>query len=160
MVLGFELRVLHLLYHLSHTSSPFCSGYFGDRVLCSAQAFLELQSYFSFPPWQGWQACTTKPSFFFFIQMESHKHFCLGWPWMAILPISASCTAGMIDTHHLTQLLDDMGVSQTFCLEPWFFFPILASQVARITSMGHWLSVLHLLISNYKVINFFCFYSR
>jgi hypothetical protein len=20
------------LYHLSHTSSPFCSGYFGDRV--------------------------------------------------------------------------------------------------------------------------------
>jgi hypothetical protein len=33
--LEFELRTLHLklaLYHLSHTSSPFCSGYFGDRV--------------------------------------------------------------------------------------------------------------------------------
>jgi hypothetical protein len=26
---GFELRAL---YHLNHTSSPFCSGYFGDRV--------------------------------------------------------------------------------------------------------------------------------
>jgi hypothetical protein len=32
--LGFELRTSHLqaLYHLSHTSRPFCSGYFGDEV--------------------------------------------------------------------------------------------------------------------------------
>jgi hypothetical protein len=30
--LGFELRLLakQLIYHLSHTSSPFCSGYFGE----------------------------------------------------------------------------------------------------------------------------------
>jgi hypothetical protein len=28
------------LYHLSHTSSLFCSGYFGDRVLLFAQAVL------------------------------------------------------------------------------------------------------------------------
>jgi hypothetical protein len=34
--LGFQLRAPHLhkqaLYHLSHTSSLFCSGYFGDEV--------------------------------------------------------------------------------------------------------------------------------
>jgi hypothetical protein len=32
--LGFDLRALHLQsYHLSYTSSPFCSGYFGYGVL-------------------------------------------------------------------------------------------------------------------------------
>jgi hypothetical protein len=31
--LGFELRDSYLLYHLSHTSSPFFSGYFGDGGL-------------------------------------------------------------------------------------------------------------------------------
>jgi hypothetical protein len=34
--LGFELRALHLQsrhYHLNQTSSPFCSGYFGDGGL-------------------------------------------------------------------------------------------------------------------------------
>jgi hypothetical protein len=33
--LEFELRTLHLqvLYHLNHTSSPFCSAYFGDGIL-------------------------------------------------------------------------------------------------------------------------------
>jgi hypothetical protein len=30
--LGFALAK-QVLYHLSHTSSPFCSGYFGDKVL-------------------------------------------------------------------------------------------------------------------------------
>jgi hypothetical protein len=37
--LGFELIVSHLQnrapYHLSHTSSPFCSGYFGDGCLAN-----------------------------------------------------------------------------------------------------------------------------
>jgi hypothetical protein len=37
-LLGFELRAL---YHLSHTSSPFCSGYLGDGVLLFAQAGLD-----------------------------------------------------------------------------------------------------------------------
>jgi hypothetical protein len=31
-----------VLYRLSHTSSPFCSGYFGDGVLLSTQASLDL----------------------------------------------------------------------------------------------------------------------
>jgi hypothetical protein len=41
MGLGFELKELHFanqkLYHMSHTSSPFCSSYFGDgdsRTIC------------------------------------------------------------------------------------------------------------------------------
>jgi hypothetical protein len=36
MGLGFELKALpvakQVLYYLSHISSPFCSGYFGDGV--------------------------------------------------------------------------------------------------------------------------------
>jgi hypothetical protein len=42
--MGFELRVSHLggrpfttFYHLSHTISPFCFGYFRDRVSFFAQ---------------------------------------------------------------------------------------------------------------------------
>jgi hypothetical protein len=35
--MDFELRASHfakqVLYHLSHTSNPFCSGYFGGEVL-------------------------------------------------------------------------------------------------------------------------------
>jgi hypothetical protein len=40
--LGFELRVSHLqaLYHLSHTSSPFISGYFGIEDLTNWLASL------------------------------------------------------------------------------------------------------------------------
>jgi hypothetical protein len=39
------------LFHLSHTSSPLCSGYLGDRVLFFAQASLECHPpvYASFP---------------------------------------------------------------------------------------------------------------
>jgi hypothetical protein len=36
VVLGVELRALlvkQVLYHLGHAPNPFCSGYFGDRVL-------------------------------------------------------------------------------------------------------------------------------
>jgi hypothetical protein len=36
VVLEFELRALHgrqAIYHLSHSSSPFCYGYFGDMNL-------------------------------------------------------------------------------------------------------------------------------
>jgi hypothetical protein len=37
VVLGYHRRVV---YHLSYTSSPFCSGYFGDRVSFFAQTCL------------------------------------------------------------------------------------------------------------------------
>jgi hypothetical protein len=64
---GSELRK-QALYHLSHTSSPFQSGYFGDEALLFAQISLDLdfcifwfyvdritvvQPMFSFLPW-GW----------------------------------------------------------------------------------------------------------
>jgi hypothetical protein len=51
------------LYCLNHPSSPFCSGYFRDRVSIFALVGLEpLSSYFMFP--LGWQVDTTMPSFF------------------------------------------------------------------------------------------------
>jgi hypothetical protein len=36
-----SLFASQVLYHLSHASSPFCSGYFGDRVLLSVQIGLD-----------------------------------------------------------------------------------------------------------------------
>jgi hypothetical protein len=62
-VLEFELRASHLLYHLRHTSSPFCSGYL-ERVL-----FAQANMAFSPPtlgllPYLGWQVHATIPSFF------------------------------------------------------------------------------------------------
>jgi hypothetical protein len=42
LVLGFELRALHLQGRcLSHASSPVCSGYFGDKFLLFAQTGLD-----------------------------------------------------------------------------------------------------------------------
>jgi hypothetical protein len=40
VVLWFELLALQVLYRLSHASSSFCSGYFGDGVLLLALAGL------------------------------------------------------------------------------------------------------------------------
>jgi hypothetical protein len=37
VVLGFEFKTL-VLYHLSHTASPFCFSYFLNRVLLLCQA--------------------------------------------------------------------------------------------------------------------------
>jgi hypothetical protein len=54
-----------MLYCLSHASSPFCSGYFGNRVSLGAQAGLNLDlSTLSFLPQLEWRACTIMPSFF------------------------------------------------------------------------------------------------
>jgi hypothetical protein len=54
-------QVKHVCYHLSHTFSPFCSGYFGDGVLgLFAWAGLKPQSSWPQPPkWLGLQAWTT-----------------------------------------------------------------------------------------------------
>jgi hypothetical protein len=52
-VLGFELRAFVLarqtLYHLTHISNPFCSGYFRDKILLFAQARLDFDNIFTFP---------------------------------------------------------------------------------------------------------------
>jgi hypothetical protein len=55
VIRGFELRAYVLarqeLYHFSHASSPFCSGYFGDGVLLFAQASLDHDpTILCFPP--------------------------------------------------------------------------------------------------------------
>jgi hypothetical protein len=44
-VLGFELRASHLLLLVPHTSSPFLTGYFGNRVLLFAWTGLEPLSF-------------------------------------------------------------------------------------------------------------------
>jgi hypothetical protein len=48
VLVGFELRILagHVFYHLSHTSHPFCSGYFEHGVSFFAQAGLDHILYF------------------------------------------------------------------------------------------------------------------
>jgi hypothetical protein len=113
VLLGFELRDSHLLghalYHLSHVSSPLCSGYFGDRVLLLA-----------------WVSTDHDPlvagmiGILYYVQLfllrRGLVHFCPGWPGI-IFPISASCIAGMSGTSHPTQLLPEMGSLNFFsCL--------------------------------------------
>jgi hypothetical protein len=64
------------LYHLSHTSSPSCSGYFGDRVLffCPGQPG-QGSSYFRLPR-SGWddRHVTPRPVFFP-VEMRSYELF-------------------------------------------------------------------------------------
>jgi hypothetical protein len=42
-------RTLHLLGRCSHSCSPFCSGYFGDRVWIFVQVSQDHHSMLSFP---------------------------------------------------------------------------------------------------------------
>jgi hypothetical protein len=92
--MGFELRFAsarQVLYHLSHASSPFCSGYFGDRALhftrpaCSVIVLF----YASCCSWDDRHAAL-HIAFFFLIEMESRKLFLLGWPGTMIFLISFS----------------------------------------------------------------------
>jgi hypothetical protein len=78
---------------LSHVSSPFCSGYFGDRVLlfCTGQPGLRC-SYFTLLTTAGMTGMHNQTQLFS-IEMGSHKCFCPGWPGTTILPISASQVA-------------------------------------------------------------------
>jgi hypothetical protein len=78
------------IYHLHHTSSPFCSGYSGDRKLLFAQTSLDSYTpILCFLPSLEWQVHTITLSLFS-SRWESHKLFCLGWPETVILLISAS----------------------------------------------------------------------
>jgi hypothetical protein len=51
--MGLERRAPCFARHLNHTPSPFCSGYFRDRVLLFAQASLNPDSHFMFPTVAG-----------------------------------------------------------------------------------------------------------
>jgi hypothetical protein len=52
------------LYNLSHALSPFCAGYFWDRVLLFTQASLHYNPILCFLPWLGREACAIMPCFF------------------------------------------------------------------------------------------------
>jgi hypothetical protein len=131
---GFIL-VRQTLYCLNHTSSPFFSGYFGDKVSLFAQAGLNHNSpIFKLPTITEWQACTTRPSFFcwdanFFVQ---------GWPRAKILPILASHIVwdnrhvSLCPTTHRDCVLLTIGLGwpQTT------MHLISASQVARIVGLS------------------------
>jgi hypothetical protein len=80
------------LYCLSHASSSFCSGYFGDRFSLFVLTSLDHNSILSFLLSLGWQLCTTTPSFFL-LRWGSHKTFCWGWTRTMMLLISAASVA-------------------------------------------------------------------
>jgi hypothetical protein len=77
------------LYHLSHTSSPLCSSYFGDRVLLKPAWTVIPLFLVSHVAWDdkhgplhpaiGWD--------------EVLRTICLGWPGTAVILISASWVA-------------------------------------------------------------------
>jgi hypothetical protein len=68
-----------MLYLLSHSSSPLCSGYLGDSVFsfCPGQSG-PWSSYFILLQLLGWQECTTMP--IFSIEMG----FCELFAWAAL----------------------------------------------------------------------------
>jgi hypothetical protein len=73
-------------YGLSHTSSPFCSDYFGNRVSLFAQTGLDCDvMILAIARMTGVHHHT-----FLSIEVGSHKLFCLDWSGTMILPISAS----------------------------------------------------------------------
>jgi hypothetical protein len=83
------------LYHLNHTSSPFCSGYFGARVLLFAQASLDYNPpILCFLLYLGWQVCATIISYW--LRWRSRELFALNRD----LPISASQIARIIGMSH------------------------------------------------------------
>jgi hypothetical protein len=87
-----------VFYHLSHASSPFCSVYFGDRVLllCPGQPRL-WSSYLC--PWSSWDDRCMPPS----LVIDCNGillTFCLNWPRTTALSISTSVrTIGMNRQH-------------------------------------------------------------
>jgi hypothetical protein len=125
VLLGFELRSIHLLCRCSTTwvMPPvlFSSGYFGYWVSFFAQAGLD----YGLPilpilPQLGWQVCGTTPNFFP-LKWGSLKLFCSCWsgPWPSYL---CFCVAGMTGTHHFAQLLAEMGSRELFAragLKSW-----------------------------------------
>jgi hypothetical protein len=108
-----------VLYQLSHTASPFCSGYFRDGGLTfgPAQPGL-LFSYFILPAIVDMTGVYHHVQLFS-VEMQSVKHFCL--EWNHILLILAFKVAGIIDVSHqlLAQILYlYVSLKITLCSKP------------------------------------------
>jgi hypothetical protein len=150
---GFELAK-QALYHLSHISSPFGFGYFGDRLSLFCPCCLGLwSSYVKFPTIAGMTGSGHHAQLFS-IEMWSCKQlfdcFGLGWPFTVILPFSASCRPGTTGTQYHTQLLVEMRVSLTFCLRCGFQSPSSRSQLPKLLELQAWVISSPLFILYYK----------
>jgi hypothetical protein len=109
-----------VLYHLSHTSGPFCYSYLRGKVLLFAQADLYCECpilhLLPYPRTTG--MCH---SIQLLVGMESHQTFCLDWPGTNVLLISAS---QCIFLKHINLMSGSSDSTPE-------------SKVARITSMSH-----------------------
>jgi hypothetical protein len=89
-----------VLYHLSHSTSPFCIGYFWDRVSFYARAAWIVILLFELPCRTWMTDMYHYPQLL--IEMGVSRTFCLGWPQTLILPISASLVARITGVSHHT----------------------------------------------------------
>jgi hypothetical protein len=87
-----------VLYHLSNSASPFCSGYFGDRGSLFAQASLDGDPPSLGFPSAGMIGMHRHTQHFF--SVESHKLFCPGWTETKAFLISASQEARITCVSH------------------------------------------------------------
>jgi hypothetical protein len=81
----FEIR--QVLWHFSHSPSPFQFGYFSKKLSHLCLGRLELWSSCTFPVQLGWQACATTPSFYWL--RRGFASFCPGWLWTTIYLLSS-----------------------------------------------------------------------
>jgi hypothetical protein len=91
-----------VLYHLSHTPSPFCCGYFfemGSCIYALANLNCDPPTYVSCT---GGVAGTPHHAYLLFVDMVSPEFFL---PETVILPISACCKAGITGVSHYTKLI-------------------------------------------------------
>jgi hypothetical protein len=89
--------VRQFCYLVSHT--PFCLGYFGDRVSHVCPSWPGLPSSYSCFPCSWGDRCMSL-GLDFIGWDEILQTLCLGWPLNSILQISTSCVAGITGMYH------------------------------------------------------------
>jgi hypothetical protein len=87
-----------VLYHLSHSASPFCVGYFWGRVSLYTWAGLQYDSICASQ--HSWDDSHFAQPFSWDVVMQT---FCPEWPWTAILLISTSWVARSTGLNHCAQ---------------------------------------------------------
>jgi hypothetical protein len=87
-----------MLYHLSHSASPFCIDYFWDRASLYARTVLHHNPPIcaSLHSWDDRHAPLHSTSGW----DEVSPTFCLGWPWTNIFLISVSWVARIMGLSH------------------------------------------------------------